>query len=72
MKEKKITLRPCPFCGLSDAWIKRAEISTGRICWKVICACGASVAWYTQRKAAVHAWNGGMRSKTEAEAKGAK
>lgn len=55
---KKTALRPCPFCGLSNAWIKRAEVTPGQIGWKVRCACGASIAWYDKRKSAVDVWNG--------------
>ena len=54
-----IELRACPFCGGRAARVRRIKLPT-ITAHTVRCECGASVANYDTRKAAIHAWNGGM------------
>ena len=61
-------LRACPFCGRKDAWVERVDLRI-RFAHTVRCACGAKVANYDTRRAAVDAWNGGMLKKTAKEGK---
>ena len=59
-------LRACPFCGRKDAWVERIDLRS-RFAHTVRCACGAKVANYDTRSAAVDAWNGRMLKKTAKE-----
>jgi len=52
-------LRACPFCGLKTARVERVDLRI-RFAHTVRCACGAKVANYDTRRAAVDAWNGCM------------
>jgi hypothetical protein len=59
-------LRPCPFCGLPNARVKKAYLPT-LTTYTVACLCGARCANYTTRRAAVASWNGVMQHKTKKE-----
>lgn len=61
-------LRACPFCGRKDAWVARVNLQI-RFAYTVQCACGAKVANYDTRKAAIDVWNGGMLRKAVKESK---
>lgn len=61
-------LRACPFCGRKDAWVERIDLRI-RVAHTVRCACGAKVANYDTRRAAVDTWNGCMLKKNAKEGK---